>query len=45
METINAILVLFGYVRQKFVPVTFLLNKIFVAQTVVDIFGTQKNWH
>ena len=42
METINAILVIFGYVRQKML-VTFLLNKIFVAQTVIEIFGTQKN--
>ena len=38
----NAIQMIFDCVRKIFVPATFLLNKIFVAQTVVDIFGTQK---
>ena len=30
---------------QNFVLVNSLLNKIFVAQTTVEIYGIQKNWH
>ena len=40
METINAILMIFGYVRQNFVPVTFLLNIfLFVTQSVFEQIG------
>ena len=34
--------VIFEYVRHNFVSVTFLLNKIFVSQMAVEIFGIQK---
>ena len=35
--TVNAFLMNFGYVRQNFVLITFLLNNNFVAQTVFEI--------
>ena len=44
IETINAIWVIFEYLRHNFVSVTFLLNKIFVSQMIIEIFGIQKNW-
>ena len=38
IETIGAILVIFEYVRENFVSVTFLFNEIFVSQMIVEIF-------
>ena len=38
IETVNAICVIFEYVRHNFVSVIFLLNKIFVSQMIVEIF-------
>ena len=29
----------YGYVRQNFVPVTFLIIKVFVEQKIFEIFG------
>ena len=37
MKTIHNIAMSFGYVRQNFALVTFLLNKFFVAQAVFEL--------
>ena len=37
IEVMNAIWMIFVYVRQNFTPVKFLLNNNFVAQTVFEI--------
>ena len=39
IQTINAIWVIFEYVRHNFVSVTFSINKIFVSQMIVKTLG------